>query len=656
MNIDIIKISKIRNLKQLKHYNINKPLNSNNDYLFHYLIFVNNLIALKLIRYPINIINNDGYNGLMLAAKENKYEILDYFIKEYPEFIYNKNNKNNNFLYLMDINNISYYKIIANNKIEWDKLFQTYSIEHISPLNKLFETGSYNIIKKIIYFLSNILFKVDYSNYISNPYTMSLLLNTKLNTEYLIKIFDLLYESDNKIFTYVDDMGYNIAYSIVLYNDIKLVHYIVKKIGNLLDQYSPISTNHIFKIAYNMGIRENNFTIARYILDNVMKHHDFTETDKYGDNIINFILNYRLNNKGDKMIEKKLLSRPINWTTANTSKITTLDLITMLDYKEYHKYVKQLDKCVNYKKIKNIKWANYIKSIKCINVRNNIKILKTPYTNSNIFQALFTDTIIYCIYIYHKYKKYKNLIYIPHSDKDDIIPLFNNNITINDNLLSYYNNFAWLIIWNNTTNYWIHPFLNKIIKNNMNKYKYAFIILSIELPQGGLHAGLIFYDFTNNIIERFDPYGNTTALDANIDIILEKELTKNLDMIYIKPSVYFPVSGFQTISDEDNIYNAKQGDIGGFCLAWCFWYIEHRLLNKKINPKILIRKTLNKLMILKVKPMEYIRNYANILGNFRLKFYKKIGMSNNICSNEYIDNNDRLIIFKKIIKQNKSII
>ena len=43
----------------------------------------------------------------------------------------------------------------------------------------------------------------------------------------------------------------------------------------------------------------------------------------------------------------------------------------------------------------------------------------------------------------------------------------------------------------------------------------------MRLPNGGLSA-LVIYDFKRNIIERFDPYGNTTILDKDIDIVLKR--------------------------------------------------------------------------------------------------------------------------------------
>ena len=133
--------------------------------------------------------------------------------------------------------------------------------------------------------------------------------------------------------------------------------------------------------------------------------------------------------------------------------------------------------------------------------------------------------------------------------------------------------------------------LIKKIKKNM----ICSIIISMRLPNGGLHATLVIYDFKRNIIERFDPYGNTTLLDKDIDIVFKKELIYDKNVKYCDTSCYFPVAGFQTISNEENMYNQKMGDFGGYCLAWCLWYIEHRLKNLKANPKILVKKNITKI-------------------------------------------------------------
>jgi len=251
-------------------------------------------------------------------------------------------------------------------------------------------------------------------------------------------------------------------------------------------------------------------------------------------------------------------------------------------------------------------------------------------------------------------KKYKNL-YIPKYNKKIEIPIYSTGIKYPDEILKKYHNFAWLIVWNDKNNYQIHPHLNQLINSNKNKNKdYSMCILSLRLPNDGLHASLIIYDYKRNIIERFDPYGNTISLDRDMDSVLEEELTWNTGFKYYSPNKYFPVAGFQTISDENNPSNQKLGDFGGYCLAWCMWYMEHRIVNNSIEPKTLIRKTLNRFMGMTIKPNEYIRNYANSLNEKRIEWLKNINIPENIISNEIIPPIYLHKIMKNIIKENET--
>ena len=301
-------------------------------------------------------------------------------------------------------------------------------------------------------------------------------------------------------------------------------------------------------------------------------------------------------------------------------------------FKKYHKYVKHI-----YGKIPNIcskKWKHYLQKLPISHINNKIKLLESEYVHSNLFQSRFTDAAIFVHYLKNKYNK----LYLPevHTNIQTTPDWSFTLILPDDSILKNTNDFPWLIIWNNSENYWIHPKLNKLIEHNKVKYDYAFIILSLRLPNDGLHATLILYDFKRNLVERFDPYGNTTTLDRDIDKVLKDRLTTGTNIKYISPSVYFPVSGFQSISDENNDLYQKPGDFGGYCLAWCLWYVEHRIINSSVDPQILVRKTLNRFMEMKIKPMEYIRNYANSINKYRLNYMHKIGIPNNITSNEQL--------------------
>jgi hypothetical protein len=225
-----------------------------------------------------------------------------------------------------------------------------------------------------------------------------------------------------------------------------------------------------------------------------------------------------------------------------------------------------------------------------------------------------------------------------------------------DSLIELNPIFPWMICYQDEDNYWVHNNLNNLInaERREKKYDFSFCYLSIVIEGGGLHANILVWDFNNLTIERFDPYGNVVNFDTKIDNILEEELTWNTGFKYLKPSDYMPIAGFQTIADELNPLYQKSGDYGGYCLAWCTWYLEHRIKNKNISPKILVDKLLKKLSYDKNSFMEYIRNYANKLNTFRVKNYKKIGIDDKTTSNTHIDNKTNRLLNNYIIKYFKS--
>jgi hypothetical protein len=336
-NIDLMKIGNIKTKAALKKIPLNKPL-MNGNYLFHYLILTNNLKGLSLYNHRIFYLNNEGLNGLMLAARDKKYKILNYLINKYKnsKIIYQKNRKGMNFLHFMNLDDKEYIDIINNNDINWIQLFQSTSISHITGLELLFLQGRYSLINTIIN-----KFDFNYKSYLSQPAHFSLIINDNLKNTMVEKLLDNLEEKDKQILTYVDDMGYDVSFPIVLNGDIELVKYIVNKRGEHLDRYSPITTNHIFCLAYKEAVKKNDYKIAKYILDNVMKNHNFNETDMHGNNMAHFILKMRLSTKkGNDEIEKDILSRYKHWGRINMEKKTPFDYIVNLDYKKYHKFVK----------------------------------------------------------------------------------------------------------------------------------------------------------------------------------------------------------------------------------------------------------------------------------------------------------------------------
>jgi len=638
MIIDLVKIGNLSTLGELKEY----PLDTNyyySNYLFHYLIMTNNLNALKLYNFPIERMNEDGYNGFMLSAKYNNYDILNYLLIKYPKYLNILNSFNENVLHFLDPHIDEYGDFIIKNKDILTKLYYGYDSNNVSPLDNLFSSGSF---KNIIDINKNLDFK--YTNYQKTPFYFNIILNQNLSSKEIINVFQLLYKKDKKIFSYIDNEGNNILFPIVVSGKLKLLTYMndLNKNNNIVsfDYYTPINTFHIFKIAYNKGILNNNFEMAKYIIDNIIDDHEFKETDKYGNNFAHFILKSRLNNKsGNKKIEEIILKKYKKWDAINVNNETPGKLLKKIGgkYKMFNKSKRKSYKGKNKKSKKKTKRKS----------KNKLLINESEYnySHSNQFQARFSDIVIFFDNLKGKYDN----LYIPTYNGKYNSRNFKN-IIFPDNILYKYNNYPWLIVWNDKNNYFIHPNLNSLIKKNKNKYDLGLLLLSLRLPNGGLHATLVVYDFKRNIIERFDPYGDTTLLDKDIDNVLKNELMYGKNVKYCDTSCYFPVAGFQTLSNEENMYNQKMGDFGGYCLAWCLWYIEHRLKNLNSNPKLLIKKTINKLMEMKLKPDEYIRNYANNVNKVRINYLVKFGIPENIASNEIMPDNYIKLLNNNIIK------
>jgi GTPase SAR1 family protein len=103
---------------------LDKPIFTNNNYLFHYLIIGHNLDGLKLSKFPVYIENSDHYNGFHLAAKEYDMDILSYLIETYPEYIYNRNKKREAFTAYLDF---EHFSILIGKfpDLDWEELIMT---------------------------------------------------------------------------------------------------------------------------------------------------------------------------------------------------------------------------------------------------------------------------------------------------------------------------------------------------------------------------------------------------------------------------------------------------------------------------------------------------------------------------------------------------
>ena len=669
--INFDKISKIKSKKDIKKFKIEEPIFLNN-YLFHYLIMTNNIKGMEIATHPIYMENDEGLQGFHLAAKvasETKsLNMLKMLIKKYPEYASNINYLNETFLDYMDISDDIITIIEENKTIDWYRILinnrKSDEEEGTSFINRIFFDGSLKLIFFIIS-LVNKLKKTNKSfnwNEIDSTPVYQLLFNNNLKTKDIITIIKLIGIED--IIQMLDSEGKSIIYPIIISGNHTILKYLIK-MEISLDKYTPIYTWHPFITSYNFETKNNNgknkYKMSKLIWDHIKEDHDFNSTNKFGENIAFSILNTRLKTaQGDLDLELDILKRNTIWNKVNVDKNSILHLLINLSFDKYHKSLKNININKTQKDSKNKsildnasgKWLTFLKTLnseKETCTKNTCtKIDKYDLVNSNTFSSSILDAGLFFI---HLDKKYKNL-YIPkYSDKIETDMFWENGFDYPDAFINTYNNFPWTIYWQDQYNYHIHPHLNQLINANKNKdkYDYAFVLLSVILPHGGLHAMMLYYDFHNNFIERFDPYGNTHDIDLHIDSILEEELTWNTGFYYLNVKKYLPVAGFQNLSDENNILLQKPGDFGGYCLAWCLWYLEHRIKNYKFSAKQLIQKSITKLLMRENNLIEFIRNYANQLDKNRLKLLEEIGIPKNRTSNQKFNSNEDKLIFKYII-------
>jgi len=649
MKLDYKKIINIKTKKNLNEYTLNKPIFHNN-YLFHYLIELNNIDALKLHHFPIYIENSDGLNGFHIASKYNNIEILEYLIETYPEYIYNRNKNKETFTKYLDVqifpNLIKKYP-----NLDWDDLI----INGTSIINEVFAiillSLKYNKLKQLL------------NVYKTKPTNINCYLHSIVKSNLLLpneKIEILNKYSDEEINIKSGYYGNGLIMVALNNNDDKLINYLINR--NIdLDYYTFIETNSPLSIAIFHDIINNTDKYSNKIFNKIKdKNPIFLESldTKLNSYLHTYLFIIQNNNKTYSKIEILKYYNSKIWNQTNIDKISPLEIIIELDYDIFSKLINNIS--IKQEIIDNIKNKNnpyhkkwlelFEKQKKYKEEENNITLENYKYSHYTIFQSKFTDVGIFTLYLNDKYKE----LLIPNIQNYIIKNLaFDDTNLFSDKLIMKENIFPWIISYYSNTEYYIHPYLNNIINNEINKNNkknFAIVFLSI-INLNMLHANVLIYDFNKLTVERFEPYGNTSLIDNEIDDLLEEELTWSTGLTYIRPKDYLPYAGFQTISDENNIMNSKSGDFGGFCLAWCLWYIEIRLKNPNIEPNILIIKIINKLNKINYKFVEYIRNYSTKINEKRVSYIKKIGINENEISNSYLNNKDTSLLINYLIKK-----
>jgi hypothetical protein len=183
--------------------------------------------------------------------------------------------------------------------------------------------------------------------------------------------------------------------------------------------------------------------------------------------------------------------------------------------------------------------------------------------------------------------------------------------------------------------YYVHPEFKSLLKACFDSDS-RFIMIKISLipNTNGTHANVVLIDKKKHDVRRFEPYGVTDILDG---YFLDKMISEYIKVAtkghykYYKPSDYLEDARFQTVSNDTNPEDKKLGDPAGYCLAWCFWYVELKLCNPDIDEKTLINEAINvikeKYKLYDNPYLMFIREYGKKLDSYKNSIFKAIGVS-----------------------------
>lgn len=633
-------IKKIINKKKWNIENINKPIYEKN-YFIHYISFNGDEKIYSKYKNYIDLykINNSGDTGAHIAAKLGYIKLLKEMIQKNPEILNKKNNKKNTILNILSTNNNllnyifkNYKKYITtiNNKNNKGNTLLLSNIisQNENNIKLLIKNGAnINYPKKIppiiLATLKNDLNMVKIlkdngadinikDKYYKTAFITSIIKKNKEITKYLL---------DNNVdYNYTGGEGdYNPVTIALINKDIDILNILLSKDINLNQQNRFLETpaHILFKLLYNKSYKKITYDIRKKILENT---HNLNKQNIKG----NTILHYLFKNDNWKKYKKILSNKKLEVSLKNKKNITPLSLIK--NKKEIQKFI-----------LKN----NFDK--KNLTEKNNLKIIEYKYSNLNKFNPTIIFNIIYTLILLKKHKTLDIPLgnikkKIKSKNINNILSIYN---VIEPKLLSY------IFVWKDINNYYIP---NKL-KINKNK-KFIFMRLSLIISDTLNHANVLIYDVDRNIIERFDPYGDVPYVSNDLDKTLEEKFKKliNKNIKYISPKDYINKVSFQIVSNENNNENKKFGDPEGYCMAWSYWYIETRILNKKIDSLTLVDRLINKLNKMNISFIEFIRNYANNLDELKNKFLIKAGINKKDIYNTILTENTLELIRKKIRK------
>jgi hypothetical protein len=550
--------------------------------------------------FLLGVVNKSNKNSLIILLENKKYDIVMDLIKDNNNLLEIKNyNENTLFNILLQYNN--FYDLIID-------VIKSYDFSLVMKLliNKNKDGDSFiNLLIKLMNNCSECKNKL--SEYDKVIVMFKSIINLDKEKELLL-ITTLCKKISNKDVIH-DILEKIITKKTVVYSDENLLN----GVDYLLLKNNIVSLNFLMTNVYRVKFCSfENLFVFEYIEDNSL--------DKMTTNIILRLLEksniYKIKNKnGENILQLLAKHNRINKKILN----------------KYNKLF-GINKIIKYKKNTGNKF-----SLKSILVQADLSNFSSDPLNN----------MLYTLYILQKYKN----ITIPYKIKsknekntnDLVMNMSNMDYTIMTYLKTYNINYNYflthLIVWKNKNNYYIDDYLLEFIKQNKNNKRFILIKLSIILLKNtnSRHANYLIVDTKQKIVERFEPYGEIEIENSfELNKIIEKNICNKINYKFLFSQLY---PGFQIKSDETNYLNRNIGDPAGYCLAWCYVYLETKLMFEN-EPTTDTRKIIETYVNNNLKKdfgsvndkinkyIYFIRYYSKHLEDEKNKLLKKYGITN----------------------------
>ncbi len=612
-----------------------------------------NLNFLKSNIFLLAINNKNNKNSLIILLEKGKYKQIKKFI-EYDTNILNFKNIYENNLFKLLLGYDYFYDLINNSIKNLERTFIIEIITHKNNLNHCFidsliillnsneyiyyknDDSKKKILNKLIEISLNI-YLLDAEKY---TFLVTKLSKTISNQNYLMEILKKF--NINNFDIYPDSNLYLCIDYLVLNEYFEVLIYLLDKINYI--EFTNIDDNIIFKLCENSNIDDK---IKSTIIIKILNKSNIAKFKNNKNQTIFYWLITKYN------IDMKILIKFIDHINIYEQDIygkTIFDLISEKNDKKNTNLLKKYfsNQLVNIDLFKNI----YTK----INIKN--KLIKSDI---GVFTSNIIHNMLYTIYILDINK---NILKIPSFSYNyneinkqlELINISNNEKSLTSFIKSFFINFTnycpHLIIWKNKHNFWIEPNLLDYLKKNKTS-KFIYIKLSVYLMDNlsSKHSNVIMIDNINEIVERFEPYGEMIfANTVDINNMIQTQIASYLGYKFVFVQ---PYPGFQSRSDEFAKYNKNYGDPNGFCLAWSYLYIDIKMELFKNNININPIDFINWYIINKFdkdfnidyninktnKYILFIRFYAKYLDTKKNLIIKNFGLDPSLSYQNDLDSN-----------------